>query len=138
MDANSPSRDPARAQQLVARYAALVEEHTAANAFPAPATTLPAPKPVIKEAVRTVLEGLMVSGQLTEELKGFLEEAFVALANYVDVELAALAAEHRQASGALESDPSEPRERIESTKWKEYARLSRLSGGIEHGSDTEA
>jgi hypothetical protein len=138
MDLPASSLDPVAAQQLVARYVALVEEHSSANAFPAPDSTLPAPKAEIKAAVRTVLEALAISHQLTDELETFLEEAFAALANYVDPELAALAAEHRRASTALEADPRQPRERFESPNWAVVARTSRLAGEIARASAEEA
>ena len=112
MDTHAASLDPVSAQQLVARYVALLEEHTAANAFPASVATPPASKLSIKDAARTVLEALAATNQLTDDLKSFLEDAFVALANYVDEELAALATEHRRASEALEADPRQPSERI--------------------------
>jgi hypothetical protein len=138
MDTHGASLDPVSAQQLVARYVALLEEHTAANAFPASAATLPAPKPAIKDAVRTVLEALASTDQLSDDLKSFLEEAFVALANYVDEELAALAAEHRQASEALEADPRQPGERIALPNWAVLTRTSRLAGEIARASADEA
>jgi hypothetical protein len=138
MDQHASSIDPVAAQQLVARYVALVEEHTTANAFPASAATLPASKAAIKDAVRTVLEALAITDQLTGELTAFLEDAFVALANYVDEELAALAAEHRRASTALEADPRQPRERLESPNWAVVASTSRLAGEIARASADEA
>ena len=138
VDAPSSSLDPVTAQQLVVRYVALVEEHAAGNLFPASAATLPATKTAIKDAIRTVLEALAGTHQLTEELTAFLEDAFVALANYVEGELAALAAEHRHASSALESDPREPRERLESANWAIVSRTSRLAGEIARASADEA
>lgn len=138
MDQHASSIDPVAAQQLVARYVAVVEEHTTANAFPASAATLPASKAAIKDAVRTVLEALASTNQLTGELTAFLEDAFVALANYVDEELAALAAEHRRASTALEADPRQPRERLESANWAVVASTSRLAGEIARASADEA
>jgi hypothetical protein len=138
MDRDASSRDPATAQQLVARYVALVEEHTNGNAFPASVATLPASKAAIKDAVRTVVEALAMTNQLTDDLTGFLEDAFVALANYVDDELAALAAEHRRASIALETDSREPRERLESPNWTTLARTSPLAGEIARASADEA
>jgi hypothetical protein len=141
MDARNPSTpslDPVSAQQLVARYAALVEEHTSSNAFPASAATLPASKTAIKDAVRTVLQALVISGQLTDELRSFLQDVFVALANYVDAELATLVAEHRRASEALEADPRQPRERLDSPNWAVVARTSQLAGEIARASAEEA
>jgi hypothetical protein len=130
--------DPVAAQQLVARYAALLEQHTTENLFPASVATLPASKTAIKDAVRTVVDALAITSQLTDELKGFLEETFVGLANYVDDELAALAVEHRRASTALEADPREPRARLESPNWEVVARTSRLVGNIARASAEEA
>ncbi len=138
MDRDASSLDPVTAQQLVARYVALLEEQTIANALPASAATLPASKAAIKDAVRTVLGALAMSHQLTAELNSFLEDAFVALANYVDPELAALAAEHQRASTALEGDPRQPRERLESPNWAVVARSSRLAGEIARTSAEEA
>jgi hypothetical protein len=138
MEPQTSSRDPVAAQRLVARYVALIEEHANENAFPAAAATLPASKTEIKEAVGTVLDALSATNQLTAELIAFLEDAFVALANYVDDELAALAAEHRRASAALESDPREPRERLASPNWEVVARTSRLAGEIARASADEA
>ena len=138
MDAHPPSRDPVAAQQLVTRYVALVEEHTIANALPASAATLPASKAEIKDAVRTLVDALAITHQLTGELTAFLEDAFVALASYVDEELAALAAEHRRASAALEMDPRQPGTRLESPNWAVVARTSRLAGEIARTSAEEA
>ena len=131
-------RDPAAAQRVVARYVVLLEEHANANVFPAAASTLPVPKPAVKDALRTVLEALAATDQLTDDLKIFLEEAFVALANYVDDELAALAAEHRRASEALEADPRAPRERLKSANWAVVTRTSRLAGEIARASADDA
>jgi hypothetical protein len=138
METRSPSLDPVAAQQLIARYATLVDEHASANAFPASASTLPASKTAIKDAVRTVLQALAISDQLTDELRSFLQDAFVALANYVDAELAALAAEHRRASEALEADPRHPRERLDSPHWAVLARTSQLAAEIARASAEEA
>lgn len=138
MDVSASSPDPTTAQQLIARYVSVIEEHTSGNAFPASVATLPASKAAIKDAVRTVLEALALTNQLTDELTAFLEDAFVALANYVDDELAALAAEHRHASTALEADPPQPRERLESPNWAVLARTSRLAGEIARASADEA
>jgi hypothetical protein len=132
------SLDPNAAQQLVARFVTLVEEHASGNAFPASVATLPASKAEIKDAVRTVAAALARTNQFTEELTGFLEDAFVALANYVDEELAVLAAEHRNASAALEADPREPRERVASPNWMVVVRTSRLAGEIARASAEEA
>ena len=138
MDTPRRSLDPVSAQHLVARYAAIVQEHADAGVLPASVTALPAPKPAIKAAVRTGVEALAATGQLTDELQVFLEEVFVALANYVDDELAALAAQHRRASQALEDDPRDPRERLTSANWTVVARTSRLAGEIARASAREA
>jgi hypothetical protein len=56
------------------------DEAPIANALPASAATLPASKAEIKDAVRTLLDALVITHQLTAELTAFLEDAFVALA----------------------------------------------------------
>jgi hypothetical protein len=137
MDATT-SLNPITAQHLVARYAALLEEHTNANAFPASVAALPASKLAIKSAVRTVLEALARTNQLTTELAAFLEDVYVALASYVPEEVAALAAEHRRASEALEADSRQPRERLESPNWGMLSRTSRLAGEVARASAEEA
>jgi hypothetical protein len=135
---NAHAVDPVTAQSLIARYVAVVEEHTLGNAFPASVTTLPASKAAIKDAVGIVLVALARTNQLTNELTEFLEDAFVALANYVDAELATLAAEHRRASQSLEADRRHPQERVDSPGWAVMARTSRLVGDIARASADEA
>jgi cell division septum initiation protein DivIVA len=137
MTASTPL-DPISAQKLVARFAAMLSEHAEAQLFPASTAALPAPKAAIKEAVRIVLQALASTDQMTDELRSFLEETFVALANYVDAEMAALASEHRRASEALEADPRQPQERFGSPNWTTVARTSRLAGEIARGSAEEA
>lgn len=138
MDTPASSFDPHTAQQLVARYVALVQEQTQAQTFPASSSTLPAPKAAIKDAIRTVLRALAATSQLTDDLRSFLEDAFVALANYVDDEMATLAAEHRRASEALEAAPRGPAERLGSPHWAVVAQTSRLAGEIARASADEA
>lgn len=138
MQGHGMALDPVAAQQLVARYVALVDEQTRAHAYPAAVTTLPASKPEIKRAIEIAVEALMATDQLTGELQSFLEEAYVALSNYVDEELAALAAEHRRASDALEGETRQPRDRFDSPHWTTVARTSRLAGEIARTSAEEA
>ena len=107
MDALSASLDPVAAQQLVARYATLVDEQTRAQTLPAAESVLPAPKPDIKRAIGVVLETMAATHQLNDDLELFLEDAYVALASYVDEDLAAVAAEHRHASDALDGEALE-------------------------------
>jgi len=130
--------DPVAAQQLVARYVAIVEECATQQSFPASVAKLPASKAAIKDAVGVVLQALAGTEQLTADLTAFLEDAFIALANFVDDELAALAAEHQRASAALEATSRNARERLESSNWAELARTSRLAGEIARASADEA
>jgi hypothetical protein len=138
MNAHGAALDPVAAQQLVTRYATLLDEQTRAQAFPAATTTLPASKAEIKRAIGVVFDALVATDQLTGELQSFLEAAYVGLANYVDEELAALAAEHRRASEALEAAPGQPRDRFTSPHWTVVARTSRLAGEIARASAEEA
>jgi nitrate reductase alpha subunit len=138
MTSHAAALDPAAAQQLVTRYATLLDEQTRAHALPAATTTLPASKLEIKRAIRVVFDALAATDQLTGDLHSFLEEAYVGLANYVDEELAALAAEHRRASEALEAVEGQPRDRFTSPHWTVVARTSRLAGEIARSSAQEA
>lgn len=138
MTAHAAALDPVAAQQLVTRYATLLEDQTGANVLPAATTTLPASKLEIKRAIRVVFDALVATDQLTGDLHSFLEEAYVGLANYVDEELAALAAEHRRASEALEAVAGQPRDRFTSPHWTVVARTSRLAGEIARASAQEA
>lgn len=93
--------DPHVAQQIVGAYAALLKQHAHQNVYPASLAVLPYPKEVIKASVRTSVAGLASTGALTNELRDFLEVAYISLADYIEDDLVRLIHEHQQASAAL-------------------------------------
>jgi hypothetical protein len=124
------AEDPAVAQQIVAEYAALLEKHDRDNVYPAPVDTLPYPKETIKTAVRTSVAALASTGQMTAELRDFLEVAYVSLADYVDAELARLLADYREAGAALADAPRLAKEKVTSPAWRVLAESGSLAGTI--------
>lgn len=122
--------DPHTAQAIVATYVQTLEAHGAANSYPASARTLPYPKPTIKGAIVTCRATLERTGQLTDELHEFLESAYVALADYIDDELARALTEYREATVALETQPRVANERLRTHAWQRVAATGRLAGEI--------
>jgi hypothetical protein len=132
--------DPESAQQIVAEYAALLEQHTIDEVYPAPVRTLPYPKQVIKEAIHTSVRILEVTGQMTAELGDYLEIAYVSLADYVDDDVVRLMAEHRAAAEKLQAQSIVPGERMATPEWSVLARTSGLAGQVAQtiAAETEA
>ena len=122
--------DPQSAQTIVAEYVALLEQHAGAGTHPAPARTLPYPKPTIKAAIVTCLTALRETEQLTDELNEFLESAYVALADYLDDELVRALTEYREAAAALEAEERIARDKVQTAAWRRVADSSRLAGEI--------
>jgi hypothetical protein len=123
-------RDPQAAQTIVAEYAALLQEHSEKEIYPSLVTSLPYPKEDIKTAIRTSVEALTRSGQLTAELRDFLEISYVSLADFVDEELARLLWEYRAAAAALEEPGRLAKDRVASPAWQTLASSGRLAGDI--------
>lgn len=122
--------DPTVAQAIVARYAALLEEHTKNDVHPAPLTSLPYPKETIKTAIRTSVAALTSAGRMTDELRDFLEVAYVSLADYIDAELVRLLTDYRQAGETLAGDSRNAKEKVTLPAWQVMARTGRLAGEI--------
>lgn len=122
--------DPLVAQRVVGEYAALLEQHAATGLHPGSIAMLPYTKDTIKASIRTVLLTLKASGQLTEELREFLEVSYTSLAEYVDEEVAALMAEYRQASGALSANGRRGQQQFDAPAWNTVAAASRLVGAV--------
>lgn len=122
--------DPATAQQIVAAYATVLEQRDAAQEFPASRSTLPYSPDVIKTAIRSSALALESSGQLTDELRTFLEEAYIALADFVDDELVRLMREYNHAANDLASGPVTTSERIKSAPWQTLQQTGALAGEI--------
>lgn len=132
--------DPHIAQQIVGAYAALLERHANQDIYPAPLASLPYPKEVIKASVRTSVTALASTGALTDELRDFLEVAYISLADYIEDDLVRLMREHRQASAAVAVDGRLATETRTTPAWQRLAETSRLVGEIAKAvaEDTEA
>jgi hypothetical protein len=120
--------DPESAHRIVAEYAQVLELGDA-QAFPAPVRTLPYPKQTIKAAILTCAATLHATAQLTAELREFLEQAYVALADYVDDDLVQVMAEYREAMAAVSGVPA-ARDKVKTPEWQRIADTSRLAGEI--------
>jgi hypothetical protein len=120
--------DPESAQRIVAEYARVLELDDR-QTFPASARTLPYPKQAIKAAILTCTATLRETQQLTDDMREFLEEAYAALADYVDEDLVRVMAEYRQALTAV-ADVQTARDKMQMPAWQRIADTSRLAGDI--------
>ena len=132
--------DPTDAQQVVVEYARMLERHAVEACYPASTESLPYAKPVIKTAIRTSFVTLSATGQLTEELRDFLEAAYTSLADYLDKDLVRLLTEYRDRAAELEADTRLPREKTATPAWRSIAESSTIAGEIARSiaRDTEA
>jgi hypothetical protein len=122
--------DPVVAQVIVAEYARLLEQHSQADQYPSPVSSLPYSKQIIKTAIRTCVRSMIATSQLTEELRDFLEVAYISLADYIDEELVRLMTEYRAAGATLAAEGRLAKEKVETPAWKTLARTSGLAGEI--------
>jgi hypothetical protein len=120
--------DPESAQRIVADYAQVLELGDS-QALPASIRALPYPKQTIKSAILTCAAALQESQQLTAEMLEFLEQAYVALADYVDEDLVRVMTEYRDAISAV-ADIHAARDRLQTPAWQRIADTSRLAGDI--------
>ena len=120
--------DPESAQRIIAEYGRLLERGDA-QAYPASIGTLPFPKQTIKSAILTCTVRLREAQQLTPEMREFLEEAYVALADYVEDDLVQVMAEYREALATL-ADVQSARDKLQTPAWQRVAETSRLAGEI--------
>ena len=130
--------DPAGAKQIVAEYARILNRDLERGRFPLPDDSLPHAKQTIKIAIETSLLALMSSGQLTQELRDFLETAYVSLADYVAPDLARLMREYTSAGDDLAADPRLAREKTSGAAWQTITDGSRLAGEIARAMADEA
>jgi hypothetical protein len=122
--------DPESAQRIVADYAAVLEQHAAVQAYPASVRTLPYPKQTLKAAIFTCAASLRDTGQLTDELREFLETAYVLLADYIDEELVRVTTEYRESAATIAADARAAREKVHTAAWQRVAATSGLAGEI--------
>lgn len=120
--------DPESAQRIVAEYAHVLEQGESA-AYPASIRTLPYPKQTIKSAILTCTAALRETQQLTAEMRDFLEQAYIALADYVDDDLVRIMAEYRGAL-AVVADVQAASDKLQTPAWQRIADTSRLAGEI--------
>jgi hypothetical protein len=122
--------NPEAAQRIVAEYAQLLEQESRSAVYPSSVRSLPYAKPTIKQAIRTCVLALGASRQLTDELRDFLEVAYVSLADYVDDDLVKLLTEFREAAETFAADGRLTREKLTSPAWSTLAGSSRIAGDI--------
>jgi hypothetical protein len=120
--------DPESAHRIVADYARVLEQGDA-QAFPASVRALPYPKQTIKSAILTCATAMRETQQLTAEMHAFLEQAYVALADYVDEDLVRVMAEYRE-SLAVVADVQAARDKLHTPAWQRIAETSRMAGEI--------
>jgi hypothetical protein len=130
--------DPLDARQIVVEYARTLERDITENRHPARVDSLPYAKPIIKTAIRTSAQYLSASGQLTEELREYLETAYTSLAEYLDGELVALMAQFRESADALANDSRPAREKAQTAAWRVVAESGSLAGEVARTVTTEA
>jgi hypothetical protein len=130
--------NPSDAQRIVASFLTLVEAHAAAEVYPGTLGDLPHPKETIRTAFRTSIGALVASGQMTADLREYLEIAYVSLADYVDGELATLLREFVRAGDELAGDRRPGREKAATDAWQRIAAQSRLAGQIARSISDEA
>src|SRR5262245_54481587 len=114
--------DPESAHRIVADYAHLLEAGNG-EAFPASVRVLPYPKPTIKAAILTCAAAMREARQLTDEMREFLEQAYVALADYVDDELVRVMTEYRE-SLAVVADVRAAADKVQTTAWQRIGETS--------------
>lgn len=119
--------DPESAHRIVADYARVLERP--GQAFPASARALPYPKQTIKAAILTCAATLDESQQLTPDIREFLEEAYAALADYVDEDVVRVMAEYRDSLATL-ADVQAAQDKVHTPAWQRISEISRLAGEI--------
>ena len=92
------------AQRIVAAYLTVVDADAASDEYPCSIEDLPQPKETIRAAFRVAVLAVASLGQLTAELRDYLEVAYVSLADYVDDECRTLLREYQRAGAELAAD----------------------------------
>ena len=130
--------DPLSAQHIVAEYARVLDRDLQQGSFPAPVDSLPFAKPAIETAIKTSVLALASTGQLTDDLREFLETAYVSLADYVAPDLVRLMSEYTSAAEDLAVDQRMTREKTTGPAWQQLTESSRLAGEIARSIATDA
>ena len=122
--------DPLDARQVVVEYARVLERDLNEHRHPARIDSLPYAKAIIKTAIRTSVQAVRASGQLTDDIRDFLETAYVSLAEYVDDELVQLMTQYRTSAAELAADPRLAREKTTTTAWRTVSESGALAGEV--------
>jgi hypothetical protein len=126
------------AHHIVAAYLKTVEQHAEAEIYPGSLRDLPHSKDTIRRAFQISLHRLSEAGQLTGEMRDYLEIAYVSLADYVPDENARLLREFARAGEELAADSRLPREKTGSDAWRRVSDQSRLAGELARTISVEA
>jgi hypothetical protein len=126
------------AQRVVADYLKVVEAHAAQEIYPGSVRDLPHSKEIIRSAFKTATEALVTTGQLTAELRDYLEVGYVSLADYVDDEMVTLLREYRHAGEELAEDRRLAKEKLGTEAWQRISEQGRLAGELARNISEEA
>jgi hypothetical protein len=130
---------PGDARHIVSEYAATLERHQAEGLrLPAPVDALPYSKDAIRQSIRVTTERLAASGQMTDELREFLQIAYTSLADYIGDELVRLMDEYHEASTQFAADGRLGRSKTETPAWQRLADTGALVAGIARAMADEA
>jgi hypothetical protein len=121
---------PGDAQAIVAAYLSVVEAQAAAETYPGSLRDLPHSKETIRAAFKTVVAAMLPTGQLSPELREYLEVAYVSLADYLDDETGALLREYARAGEELASGSRIAHEKVASDAWRRVSEQSALAGQL--------
>lgn len=124
------SMSPHEAQRIVARYLEVVEAHAQLDVYPSSMDDLPQRKEILRAAFHTCITTLATSGQLTPELRDYLEVAYVSMADFVESDTAALLREYRHAGEALAADRRLAKEKVSTDAWLRLSEQSGLAGQV--------
>ena len=121
---------PQEAKRVVAAYLKVLEAHAEANVYPCSVDELPQSKETVRAAFKTCIAVLGSGGQLTHELRNYLEIAYVSLADYVSGDCMALLREYGLAGEELAGDRRLAREKVGTDAWRRLSEQSRLAGEL--------
>jgi hypothetical protein len=99
---------------------------------------LPYSKPTIKSAIQTSVRHLADSGQLTLEMRDYLETAYTMLAEYLEAELVELMVQYRQSADALTAELPAAGNKIQTVAWRTLSESSSLAGEVARAVTSEA
>jgi hypothetical protein len=130
--------DPVVAHQIVIEYARNLERDVTEERLPARADSLPYAKPIIKTAISTSVRHLATTGQLTSELRDYLETAYTCLAEYLDGEIVDLITTYRRSGEDLAGEARPVRDRTLTQAWRTLSETSALAGEVARATAAEA